>query len=94
MSKYGYEVFEDEHVEEIMQNMRYGFYEVFDCKYGDYDLQILKENNNIIIHLQDEYGESSHFGDVDHFVNVLLCGGLEKYIDRVLYYNYQSYEEL
>ena len=46
MSKYGYEAFEDEQIEEILENIKDGFYEVFECKYGDYNLTILKENDN------------------------------------------------
>lgn len=92
MSKYGYEAFEDEKIEEILENIKDGFYEILECKYGDYNLTILKENEKIVIHLQDEFGESSNFCDVERFINLIKNKKLENYIDEVLYYNYVSYE--
>lgn len=92
MSKYGYEAFEDEQIEEILENIKDGFYEVLECKYGDYNLTILKEREKIITYLQDEYGESSGLCDVESFINSIKNKKLENYIDEVLYYNYISYE--
>lgn len=92
MSKYGYEAFEDEQIEEILENIKDGFYEVLECKYGDYNLSILKEREEIFIHLVDEFGESSNSCNIESFINLIKNKKLEKYIDETLYYNYTSYE--
>ena len=71
----------------------YDLYHVVDSiPYGNYQLNILNEGDNIIIAVYDEWGSAAWAMDRDEFLNIGTTKELKKHINSILYYNYVEYE--
>lgn len=93
MSKYGYEAFEDEQIEEILENIKDGFYQILENhKYGEYLLNITQENEIIIIEIFDDKGSGRSLLEDDYFITIVKNRDFQKFLDAVLYYRYHEYE--
>lgn len=71
----------------------YNLYHVVDSiPYGDYLLSIFNEDDKVIIVVDDNDGSATWAMDREEFLNISTTKELEKYINNVLYYNY-NYNE-
>ena len=67
----------------------YNLYHVVDSiPYGNYQLSILNEGDNIIIIVHDDQGSASWATSKEKFLNIKTTEELKKHIDAILYYNY------
>jgi hypothetical protein len=69
------------------------YYVVDGIPYGDYQLSILNEGDNIIIIVHDDKGSASWAMNREEFLNIGTIEELKKHINSILYYNYVEYEE-
>ena len=71
----------------------YNLYHVVDSiPYGNYQLSILNEGDEIIIIVHDDQGSASGTMNKDEFLNIGTTKELKKLINSILYYNYIEYE--
>ena len=73
--------------------MDYNLYYLLDgIEYGNYQLSILNEGDNIIIIVHDDQGSASWAMSKEEFLNIKTTEELKKHINSILYYNYVEYE--
>ncbi len=71
----------------------YNLYHVVDSiPYGNYQLSILNEGDEIIIIIHDDQGSASWVMSKEEFLNIKTTEELKKHINSILYYNYIEYE--
>ena len=73
--------------------MDYNLYYLLNgIEYGNYQLSILNEGDNIIIIVHDDQGSASWAMSKEEFLNIKTTEELKKHINSILYYNYVEYE--
>lgn len=73
--------------------LEYDLYYVADgIPYGDYQLTIINEGDQITIIIEDDKGRASWTMNKKEFLNIGTNQNLEKHINGILYYNYIEYE--
>ena len=73
--------------------MDYNLYYLLNgIEYGNYQLSILNEGDNIIIIVHDDQGSASWAMSKEEFLNIKTTEELKKHINSILYYNYIEYE--
>lgn len=77
-------------IQEMKKDLvKYDLYYLLDgVKYGDYQLSILNEGDEIIIAIYDEWGSVAWAMDKEDFLNISTTDDLKKLINNILYYNY------
>ena len=71
----------------------YNLYHVVDSiPYGNYQLSILNEGDEIIIIVHDDQGSASGTMNKDEYLNIGTTKELKKHINSIIYYNYIEYE--
>ena len=69
--------------------LEYDLYHVVDgVLYGDYQLSILNEGDQIIIAVYDDWGSAAYVMDKEDFLTIGTTEELEKHINAIIYYNY------
>ncbi len=77
-------------IQEMKKDLvKYDLYYLLDgVKYGDYQLSILNEGDEIIIAIYDEWGSVAWAMDKEDFLNINTTDDLKKLINNIIYYNY------
>ena len=69
--------------------LEYDLYQIIDdIPYGDYQLTIYNEGDQIIIAVYDEWGSAAYRMNKEDFLTIGTTEELEKHIDSIIYYNY------
>ena len=73
--------------------VEYDLYHVVDSiPYGNYQLSILNEGDEIMIIIHDDQGSALWAMSKEEFLNIKTTEELKKHINSILYYNYIEYE--
>ena len=73
--------------------VEYDLYHVVDSiPYGNYQLSILNEGDEIMIIIHDDQGSALCAMSKEEFLNIKTTEELKKHINSILYYNYVEYE--
>ena len=77
----------------IGYTLDYDLYYLLDgVQYGDYSLSIFNEGDKVTILIEDAEGSASWVMDKKEFLNISTTEELEKYINNILYYNYNEHK--